>query len=249
MAKNQSIVRLSGSIDGVTYTEGVNGKLSRSRSSLNKAKMDANPKYRKLRMMQSELGSYSRFGALLRSGAKGELKQIKPFRGVQRINKLFNEIKNLDTVHRMGKRTVVTGLDNVRARNLLKNFDFYGKTTVSELLDREFVVDLATGEARIDDFNPTKDLFAPATATHVLFKAIFIGLDSDENSVSTKRSPEVYLPITDLTADLVLQSDGLPTTTVNLFYLVQVLFIDETNGFREIDSMDLAALTILDLGV
>ena len=94
MAKNQSIVRLSGSIDGVTYTEGVNGKLSRSRSSLNKAKMDANPKYHRLRLLQQELAGYSRYGALLRSGVKSELARIKPFRGVQRLNKLLNEIKS-----------------------------------------------------------------------------------------------------------------------------------------------------------
>ncbi len=54
MDKNQSIVRLSGSIDGVTYMETKTGKQSRSRNSLNKAKMDANPKFRKVRMIQRE---------------------------------------------------------------------------------------------------------------------------------------------------------------------------------------------------
>lgn len=247
MAKNQSIVRLRGSIDGVTYTEGVNGKLSRSRSSLTKAKMDANPKFRKLRQMQSELGSYARFGALLRSGAKSELVRVKPYRGVQRINKLFNEIKNEDPVHRMGKRTVMEGLNTVRGRNLLLDFDFYGTSSVSALLEKQFVVDLATGEARITAFNPIRDLLVPDLATHVQFKAVFIGLDSEESVVSTKRSPEVVLPIADVEADLVLQSAGLPDVSVALFYVVQILFINEVNGFREM--LETNAFTILDIGV
>lgn len=247
MAKNQGIVRLRGSIDGVTYTEGVNGKLSRSRTSLTKAKMDANPKFRKLRQMQSELGSYARFGALLRSGAKSELVRVKPYRGVQRINKLFNEIKNADSVHRMGKRTVMEGLNSAAGRNLLLNYDFYGVTTVSALLEKEFVVDLATGEARIAAFNPVRDLFCPELTTHVVFKAVFIGLDSEQNVVSTKRSPEVNLPIANVEADLILQSAGLPDVSVALFYVVQVLFINEVNGFREL--LEPNAFTILAIGV
>lgn len=249
MAKNQGIVRLRGSIDGVTYTEGINGKLSRSRTSLSKAKMDANPKFHRLRLMQEELASYSRYGALMRSGVRSELARIKPFRGVQRLNKLLNALKNEDTVNRMGQRTVSRGLRSARGRNMLMDFDFYGKTKVSSLVEKKFSIDLATGEARIVDFNPFSDLIVPATATHVSFKSFFMGLDFDEALVSTARSPEVYLPIANVRADLILQTDGLPATTVALFYLVQIIFITETNGFREIDAMDSAALTLMEIQV
>ncbi len=249
MAKNQGIVRLRGSIDGVTYTEGVNGKLSRSRTSLNKAKMDANPKFHRLRLMQEELASYSRYGALMRSGVRGELARIKPFRGVQRLNKHLNALKNEDTVNRMGQRTVSEGLRSARGVNMLMDFDFYGKTKVSSLIEKKFSIDLATGEAQILGFNPFLDLIAPVTATHVSIKSLFMGLDFREGLVSTTRSPEVYLPIADVRADLILQPDGLPATTAAIYYLVQIIFITEMNGFREIDSMDSAALTIIEIQV
>lgn len=249
MAKTQGIVRLRGSIDGVTYTEGVNGRLSRSKSSLNKAKMDANPKFRTLRLLQSELGSYSKFGALLRSGIKGELARVKPYRGVQRLNKLLNTIKNEDTVNRLGERNVATGLDSARGRNLLLQFDFYGKSNVFSLLQRDFVVDFALGEARIDGFNPMVDLIAPTTATHVRFKSVFIGIDQEQGMVSAKRSPEIYLPLTTVVADLVLQTEGLPLISNRAFYLVQILFYQEINGFSELTGLDSAALTVIDIGV
>ena len=247
MAKNQGIVRLRGSIDGVTYTEGVNGRLSRSKSSLNKAKMDANPKFNTLRMLQKELGMYSKFGALLRSGIKNELLKVKPFKGVQRLNKLLNQIKNADGVNRLGSRNVVEGLLTVKGKGLLTGFDFYGKTTVSSLMARDFVIDFATGEASITAFNPTEDLVAPVGATHVSFKSVMIGMDPDNFIISPKRSDEVYLPLSNVAADLILQPVDLPSVSTFVFYMIQVLFYKEINGFKELTALDFSALSILEI--
>lgn len=247
MAKNQGIVRLRGSIDGVTYTEGVNGRLSRSKSSLNKAKMDANPKFNTLRMLQKELGMYSKFGALLRSGIKNELLKVKPFKGVQRLNKLLNQIKNADGVNRLGGRNVVEGLLTVKGKGLLTGFDFYGKTTVSSLMARDFVIDMATGEASISAFNPLEDLVAPVGTTHVGFKAVMMGMDPDNFIVSPKRSDEIYLPLSNTAADLILQPVDLPSVSTFVYYMVQVLFYKEINGFRELAALDSCALSILEI--
>ena len=247
MAKIQSIVRIKGSIDGVTYTEGVNGKLSKSRTTLSKEKMDSNPNFHVLRLLQSELGDYSRFGGLLRSGVRAELTRIKAFRCVQRLNKLLNAIKKEDLLHAMGERKVATGLQNARGKNLLMEFDFYGRTTVSALVQKKITVDIASGEARVERFNPILNLIYPATATHVAFTSIFIGIDADEELVSTTKSEEVYLPIVNAEADLILQTDGLPATTKALFYVVLVVFVAETNGFRENVGIDSAALTIIEI--
>lgn len=246
MAKNQGIVRLRGSIDGVTYTEGVHGRLSRSKSSLDKAKMDSNPKFEAIRQMQKELSMFSKFGALLRSGIKTELARVKPYRGVPRLNKALNQIKNEDTVHRRGERTVSEGLKSVKGKALLKNFDFYGKTSMGALIDREFDLDLATGNFRIEKFNPFKDVIAPKNATHLQVRAIYVGLDADKLNYSAKRSEEVYLPLHDKAEDLNLHT-GVPDISTQVFYMVQVLFYEEINSFAELTATDSAALTILEV--
>lgn len=247
MAKNQGIVRLRGSIDGVTYTEGINGRLSRSKSSLNKAKMDANPKFNTLRLLQKELGMYSKFGALLRSGIKNELLKVKPFRGVQRLNKLLNQVKNADGVHRLGERDVTEGLLTAKGKGLLLGFDFYGKTSVSSLMSRHFVIDMATGEAAISLFSPADDLIAPPGTTHVGFKSIMIGMDPVNFIVSPQRSEEVYMPLNNAATDLVLQPADLPSVSTFVFYTVQILFYKEINGFKELAALDACALSILEI--
>src|SRR5690606_32274885 len=161
MAKTQGIVRLRGTIDGVTYTEGVNGRLSRSKSSLDKAKMEGNPKYDLLRLLQRELTMYSKFGALLRSGITTELNRVERYSGVPRLNKILNQIKNEDNTHRMGERTVSEGLRSSKGKALLQNFDFYGKTTVNAVIDKELKLDETTGVITFEKFNPVKDVIAP----------------------------------------------------------------------------------------
>src|SRR5690606_42066492 len=51
-----------------------------------------------------------------------------------------------DTVHRMGERTVGEGLKSEKGKSLLKYFDFYGKTTVTALIDKELRSEEHTSE-------------------------------------------------------------------------------------------------------
>lgn len=245
MAKNQGIVRLRGSIDGVTYSEGVNGRLSRSKSSLNKAKMDANPKYEVLRLIQHELGLFSKFGSLMRSGIKNELSRVKPYKGVQRLNKILYQIKDEDRVHRMGERTVGEGLKSEKGKSLLKYFDFYGKTTVTALIDKELLLDPDTGVITIEKFDPMEDVIAPKNVTHLQLRSLVIGLDEENGIAEVRRSEEVYMPLETNTADVVLDPNGLPGVDRHLLFVVQVLFYKEVNGFRELTGTDSAALSII----
>ena len=248
MAKYQGIARLRGTIDGVTYLEGAYGRWCRSKTSLNKAVMDANPKYDTLRLAQRELGSYSRFGGLLRSGLRQQLRQVKPYRGMERLNKLLHQIKNEDLLHGLGERTVPTGLATERGRNLLLGFDFYGQTSVNNLPDREFELDPATGEALIPLFNPASELTTPAAATHVAFRSIMIGMDFEAGEVYSKASPVIYLSVDATAADLILQPGAPPEVSNLVVYVVQVLFYREVNGFREL-GVEGAALSVVGVEV
>nr|WP_297306870.1 hypothetical protein [uncultured Flavobacterium sp.] len=245
MAKTQGIVRLRGSIDGVTYTEGIYGRLSRSKSSLTKAKMNANPKFDTLRLLQSELGAYSKFGALLRSGIKTELARIKSYRGVQRLNKILNQLKNEDTVNRLGQRQVSEGLVSPKGKALLNGFDFYGKSSVYSLLTKNFSIDETTGETSILNFLPMYDLIAPRTATHVAFKLVLLGIDGSDLLVQNSRSAELYFGLHDAAFDLVLTPESPPDAAAFHFYLVQIVFYNEINGFKELIAYDSAALSII----
>ncbi len=184
---------------------------------------------------------------MFRLGIRSELRRVKSFMGVQRLNKRMVFIKNLDVINRLGQRNVATGLLTVEGKNHLKNFDFYGMTTVSALVQLPFELDLSIGEARIKNFDVARDLLAPANCTHVSFKSVMIGLDFDLSVESTTRSNVFTMPLDAPEADLVLQTDSLPTVTANFFYLVQILFYEEISGFLELTELDSAAFTLLEI--
>jgi hypothetical protein len=245
MAKNQGIVRLRGSIDGVTYTEGMYGRLSKSRTSLNKAKMDANTKYDRLRDYQRELAGYSKFGALLRMNVAVEAQQVKPYKWIQRLNVLLNQVKELDKVNRLGYRTVSEGLTTVAGKAWFMNFDFYGKSSVEAVVNATVAVDSATGEMELAGIVPRVAFMHPERATHVGLRGIVIGLDGETMQRSVVKSPETVLELDDAVTTVTLVPAGFPVVTTNVFYVLQVLFYQDINGFMELVGTDKAALTIL----
>lgn len=245
MAKNQGIIRLRGTIDGVTYVEGQNGRRSRSKSSLDKEKMDGNSKYNYFRLLQQELKLYSKYGALMRSGVKIELKRVKPYRGVQRLNKILNQVKNLDTTSQVGSRNVSLGLDGDQGKALLTNFDFYGKSTVNDTLDKPIAIDETTGVITLSNFNPMEEMIYPSNATHVQFKSQIMDLDGAELLEQHTQSNVVYLPINGTPNDVVLTPTSLPAGGDHRFYLLQILFYLEINGYKELIGTDAAVMSIL----
>jgi len=131
---------------------------------------------------------------------------------------------------------------------MLRGFDFYGKTSLDAKLIKPFSLDVATGVFKNLELNTSRDIIAPKNTTHVQFKSILIGLDAESYEVSVKRSEAVLLPFRDVLVDVVLDPLELPSVTAQVFYLVQVLFYKETNGFQDLAATDSAVLTIQEIG-
>ncbi|SFU53455.1 hypothetical protein SAMN05216480_10696 [Pustulibacterium marinum] len=245
MAKNQGIIRLRGSIDGVTYSEGQNGRTSRSRSNLDKDKMEGNSNFDYIRLLQQELSLYSKYGALLRSGVKLELNRVKATRGVQRLNKILNQVKNLDTTSPLGSRNVTNGLSGNAGKALLHGFDFYGRSSVYDVFETPFAIDEATGVLTITDLVPADAVIKPSAATHLQFRLVVMNLDGPELLEEHSSSNSVYLPFDDTTTTVTLTPTSLPTGGQTRFYVLQILFYLEVNGFKQLIGADSAALTIV----
>lgn len=245
MAKYLGILRMRGSIDGVTYTEGVNGNRSRKRSSLDGEKMRANVNFTDVLKTQQELAMYAHFGKLLRDGVRADLKRIKAYRGVPRLNKFLNAIKALDTVHNKGERTVENGLNTAEGKQILTQFDYFGKTDVYSAMEAPFAIDDATGTLTISGLIPIEDLIVPDNATHVQFNSVVMSVGGAPDYCVARRSPKVYLPIDDTATDVVLTPTALPTGGAHLVYVLQILFYEEINGFKNLNGIDKCALTIV----
>ena len=124
MAKYDSLVKIRGSIDDLVFYQlnGVN--VVRKKSGFNTQDFKSKESYKKVRENSSEFGHCSKTGKMIREALATYLKENGDKYLYQKFAKLMTEIKDLDTTHPKGQRTVDEGLKSESAQQLLKNFKF-----------------------------------------------------------------------------------------------------------------------------
>ncbi len=124
MARYESIMKITGTIDNLVFYQlnGVN--VVRKKSGFNSSDYKKKPSYQKVRENSSEFGHCSKTGKMLRNVLQDYLKDNGDKYLYQKFAKLMTEIKDLDLSSERGKRTVDKGLENAEAIIKLQNFSF-----------------------------------------------------------------------------------------------------------------------------
>lgn len=124
MARYESIMKISGTIDNLVFYQlnGVN--VVRKKSGFNSADYKKKASYKKVRENSSEFGHCSKSGKMLRNVLHEYLAENGDKYLYQKVAKLMTEIKDLDDSSERGKRSVEKGLAKNEANFLLQNFTF-----------------------------------------------------------------------------------------------------------------------------
>lgn len=124
MARYESIMKISGTIDNLVFYQlnGVN--VVRKKSGFNSADYKKKASYKKVRENSSEFGHCSKSGKMLRNALHEYLAENGDKYLYQKVAKLMTEIKDLDDSSERGKRSVEKGLARNEANVLLQNFTF-----------------------------------------------------------------------------------------------------------------------------
>ncbi|MFC7345187.1 hypothetical protein ACFQO9_00470 [Chryseobacterium zhengzhouense] len=124
MATYESFIKLNGAIGDLVFYN-LNGKnIVRKKSGFNKTAYKKSPTYEKVRQNSSEFGHCSKVGKLIRSCISKYIELAEDALLYQRFAKIMTEIKDLDSEHEKGKRTVKLGLKTQDGKVLLQNFQF-----------------------------------------------------------------------------------------------------------------------------
>lgn len=122
MATYESFIKLNGAIGDLVFYN-LNGKnIVRKKSGFNKTAYKKSPTYEKVRQNSSEFGHCSKVGKLIRSCISKYIELAEDALLYQRFAKIMTEIKDLDSEHEKGKRTVKSGLKTQDGKVLLQNF-------------------------------------------------------------------------------------------------------------------------------
>lgn len=232
MAKQRGIMKLEGTIGGITFYKSRDGYLAREKGGIPAERIANDPNFQRTRENGAEFGRAGKAGKVLRNALRNLLQNAKDPRVVSRLTTEMVKVIQEDQTNPRGLRNVIDG-----EAELLAGFDFNSNAKLGNTLYAPSVatIDRVTGELKVDlaSFIPSEMIAAPGGTTH--FRIVSAGAEIDfENEVFTVDKNETAQLPWDETATAVINHVNQVTanSTKPLFVILGVQFFQEVNGVK-----------------
>ncbi|MGG5487276.1 hypothetical protein [Gaetbulibacter sp. PBL-D1] len=232
MAKLKSIIKIEGTLDGLTFYKGKEGYLVKTKGGVSSKRIKNDPAFVRTRENGAEFGHCTKSGKLLRRAIADFMVDAKDNRVTSRLTQVMSRIKNLDATSPRGERKVGIGLVTPEGKLAIKGFEFNDRALLSNILKADYTLDTTTGEVQCADFIPVNDLNPPEGATHVSVASGVLNINFNADEKDLQISPVVNLPIDTTTTVLTLTPPSMPVGTGVDFYLLKIAFFQEVNGVQ-----------------
>ncbi|MBK9511821.1 MAG: hypothetical protein IPO04_21510 [Cytophagaceae bacterium] len=230
MARQKGLIKLDGTIGGITFYKSKDGYLAREKGGVSGDRIANDPNFQRTRENGEEFGRAGKAGRLLRTALRNVLKSSADGRMVGRLTAEMVKVIQADVTNTRGQRNVIDG-----EAELLIGFDFNIKGKLRNTLYAPYTQNLsrATGllEVTIPAFVPANMIAAPNGATH--FKIESAGAEVDfENEVFVTETSETSIIALDgtATAPITLSNAVSPNSVHPLFLVLGIEFFQEVNG-------------------
>ncbi len=230
MAKQKGIIKLDGTIGGITFYKSQDGYLAREKGGVSGERIATDPNFQRTRENGEEFGRAGKAGKLLRTAIRAMLQNSADSRMVSRLTQKMVEVIQADATNPRGQRNVIDG-----EAELLEGFEFNisGKLGTTLYAPYTTTIDRVAGTlaVSIPSFVPLNMLAAPGGATH--FKLVSAGAEIDfENETFVMDSQASAILPWDATATAVVNLSNAVTanSTKPLFLALGIEFYQEVNA-------------------
>ena len=230
MARQKSIIKLDGTIGGITFYKSKDGYLAREKGGVSADRIKNDPAFQRTRENGSEFGRAGNAGKVLRNSIRPLLQKASDSRMVSRLTQQMVKVIQMDQTNPRGARNVIDG-----EAVLLDGFEFNINGKLGNTLYAPKTVDITRTsglcQVNIPAFVPNVMIAAPGGTTH--FKLITAAAAVDfENGTFETVSNESGILAWDATetADFILDNELTPNTPNPLFLMVGVEFFQDVNG-------------------
>lgn len=230
MARQTGIIKLKGTIGGVSFYKSRDGHLAREKGGVDRSRIMNDPAFQRTRENGSEFGRAGAAGKVLRTALRALLINASDFRMVSRLTKEMVKVIQEDQVSERGLRNVLDG-----ELELLLGFEFNISGKLGTTLYAPFVgaIDRVTGELTVDlaSFVPINMISAPGGTTHFRIVSAGAEIDFEEGTFVTQESGTGILPYdATATAAINLVNSVTAASTKPLFLALGIEFYQEING-------------------
>lgn len=109
MAKQKGILKLDGTIGGITFYKSQDGYLAREKGGVDGNRIANDPAFQRTRENGNEFGSAGKAGKVLRNSLRVLLQNASDNRMVSRLTQKMVEVLQADTTSVRGQRNVIDG--------------------------------------------------------------------------------------------------------------------------------------------
>jgi hypothetical protein len=229
MARQSSIFKFEGLLDGVSFYKSGNGFRVRKKGGVTPDRIKNDPAFRKLRAHTADFTRAASAAKLLRKSIEGLLNQATDTGMVNRLtSEMFNVVK-ADFTNPKGERNIIDG--NVE---LLTSFEFNTNATLSTVLriSPDYSIDRASGlmSADFSSFDPLEVLSVPKDCTHYKIKLAGSAIDFRNRTFVTDTKETEQKPTTERTAPVQLICQLATNSVHPLFLVAGIEFFVKENG-------------------
>lgn len=230
MAKQESIVKMSGTLGGLNFYY-LNGKpvVRVAGGGFDGKKIRNSPSMVRVRENASEFGMCSKVKKAFRIALNPFLHTYKDATLHGSMMKLMQEIKTHDGISARGARKVGVGMETAAGKRLLREFAFSPKYGFEQLLGTTGEFDVSTFAYTVADFSIDRVRF-PVGATHVEVHYGVLRFDFETREHHISLCPPLLLPHDAAETHLHFAVDALPEGTGMLMGVGCVRFYQELNG-------------------
>lgn len=232
MAKQNSLIKIEGTIDNLTFYKSADGHFVRSKGGVSKSRIMNDPAFVRTRENGAEFSSIASSGKLLRTALGSMLFKAKDPKLTSRLVKVLAQVKNMDGNSVRGERNVAEGLTDVTAKALLTGFDFNVRASLGSVLNAPIAANMATGAVSIAAFNPMEQMNCSNGATHFSLQSGFLDVDFETRAYELTQSPELIFPLVQGVVAPVLTPTAVPGGAGVKMVLLLIEFFQEVNGVR-----------------
>jgi hypothetical protein len=230
MAKQRGIIKLEGTIAGVTFYKSADGYLAKEASTISAERIATDAAFERTRENNAEFGRAGKAANLVRTAFRGQLLRVKDSRMFSRLASEMMKVIKADATSVRGMRNVIDG-----EVELLQGFDFNGNSRLASTLyaPYEATINRATGQftTNLAAFVPAQLISAPIGATHFRINSLAAEIDFANGSFTVDTKETIILPLDNMpTAAISLENTLTPASVHPLFLALGVEFLQEVNS-------------------
>ncbi|MDE3235503.1 MAG: hypothetical protein KGO81_06070 [Bacteroidota bacterium] len=232
MARQRGIMKLEGTIGGITFYKSQDGYLAREKGGVDGKRIATDPNFQRTRENGSEFGAAGKAGKVLRNSLRVLLQNASDSRMVSRLTQKMVEVLQADITSVRGERNVLDG-----ETELLAGFEFNINGKLGNTLYAPYTasIDRVTGklDVNIDAFIPNNLIAAPGGTTHFKIVSAGAAVDFEGESYEVDAQESDMLPWDNVaTAAIALSNSVTANSTHPLFLALGIEFYQDVNGTK-----------------